>query len=113
MAEPTEIPPETVHRWACDGEAVLIDVREANELESARLADAVHVPMSTFDVARIPTESGKKIVFVCAVGMRSEQVRQYVLAQGILSDAYNLSGGLNAWVEAGLPLETGPLSAPE
>ena len=108
MTEKTEIPPETVHRWADNGEAILIDVREPDELEKARLADAVHVPMSALDVERIPTETGKKIVFVCAQGMRSEQVRRYVLAQGILSDAYNLSGGLKAWVQAGLPLETGP-----
>ena len=107
----TEISPETVHRWIGDGEAVLVDVREADELASARLADAVHVPMSAFDPQRIPVDTGKKIVFICARGARSEQVRKYVVAQGILSDAYNLAGGLMAWAEAGLPLETGPLSS--
>ncbi len=109
MAELTEIPPETVHRWMIDGEALLVDVREANEWAQARLADAVHVPMSAFDPDRIPVDTGKKVVFVCARGARSEQVRQYVVAQGILTEAYNMAGGLMAWSEAGLPLETGPV----
>ncbi len=91
--------------------AVLVDVREADELAQARLEEAVHVPMSAFDPQRIPTDTGKKVVFVCARGARSEQVRQYVVAQGILTEAYNMAGGLMAWAEAGLPLETGPLSS--
>ena len=49
MPEFTEIPPATVYRWIGDGEAVLVDVREADELVQARLEEAVHVPMSAFD----------------------------------------------------------------
>ncbi len=109
MPELTEIPPETVYRWIGDGEAVLVDVREADELAQARLEGAVHVPMSAFNPERIPVDTGKKVVFICALGARSEQVRRYVVAQGILTEAYNMAGGLIAWAEAGLPLETGPL----
>ena len=112
MHQPADISPETAHRWVTDGEAILIDVREADEVASARLPKAVHVPMSAFDPSCIPLDSGKKIIFVCARGLRSEQVRQYVLSQGILNDAYNLAGGLMAWSQAGLPLETGSLSSP-
>lgn len=103
----SEIPPDTVHRWVSDGEALLVDVREAEELAQARLGDALHVPLSAFDPGLIPTDSGKKVVFVCAQGLRSEQVGQYMVAQGLLADAYNLAGGLMAWAEAGLPLEAG------
>ncbi len=106
-----EIPPETVHRWIGDGEAVLVDVREEDELAQARLEEAVHVPMSAFDLELIPVDTGKKVVFICAQGTRSGQVGQYVVAQGILTEAYNMAGGLMAWAEAGLPLETGPLTS--
>ncbi len=109
MSEFTEIPPETVHRWIGDGEAVLVDVREEEELVQARLQEAVHVPMSAFDPELIPVDTGKKVVFICAQGARSEQVGQYVVAQGILTEAYNMAGGLIAWAEAGLPVESGPL----
>jgi rhodanese-related sulfurtransferase len=103
----SEIPPETVHRWVSDGEALLVDVREAEELAQARFKDALHVPMSAFDPGRIPTDSGKKVIFVCAQGLRSAQMGQYMVAEGLLAEAYNLSGGLNAWAEAGLPFEAG------
>ncbi len=96
MPEFTEIPAATVHRWIGDGEAVLVDVREADELAQARLEEAVHVPMSAFDPELIPVDTGKKVVFICAQGARSEQVGQYVVAQGILPEAYNLAGGLIA-----------------
>ncbi len=108
----TETPPATVYQWIGDGEAVLVDVRETKELAQARLEDAVHVPMSAFDPELIPVDTGKKVVFICARGARSEQVGKYVVAQGILTEAYNLAGGLIAWAEAGLPLETGPISEP-
>ena len=60
----TEVPPETVNQWLDDGEALLVDVREAEELAKARLDGAVHAPMSSFDPALIPTDTGKKVVFV-------------------------------------------------
>ncbi|NQU61721.1 MAG: rhodanese-like domain-containing protein [Rhodospirillales bacterium] len=111
MLEFTEIQPETVHRWVGNGEAVLVDVREAGEWAQARLEEAVHVPMSAFDLELVPVDTGKKVVFICAHGIRSEQVGNYVVAQGVLTEAYNMAGGLAAWTEAGLPVETGPLSA--
>ncbi len=106
----TEVLPETVNQWLGDGDVVLVDVREAEELAQARLEGAVHVPMSAFDPDAIPTDTGKKVVFICALGQRSEQVGMYVVAEGILAEAYNMAGGLEAWAEAGLPLEMGPAS---
>ncbi len=111
MPEFTEIPAETVHRWISDGEAVLVDVRETEEIAQARLEEAVHVPMSAFDPELIPVDTGKKVVFFCAHGFRSEQMGQYVVDQGILTEAYHMAGGLMAWAEAGLPLETGSFSS--
>jgi rhodanese-related sulfurtransferase len=111
MPEFTEIQPETVHSWIGDKEVLLVDVREAEELAQARLEKAVHVPMSAFDPQLIPVDTGKKVVFFCAHGLRSEQVGQYVVNEGILTEAYNMAGGLAAWTEAGLPVETGFLSS--
>ena len=110
MAGFTEVPPETVNQWLGDGDAVVIDVREAEELAQARLEGAIHLPMSAFDPDKVPTDTDKKVVFICALGQRSEQMGRYVVAEGILAEAYNMAGGLEAWVAAGLPLEMG--SAP-
>ena len=102
----SEVDPLTAHQWAADGEAVIIDVREQNEIAQASINGAIHLPMSAFDPSRLPTDSGKKIVFFCALGMRSIQVSQHLLANGLLDEAYNLTGGLEAWQQAGLPMET-------
>ena len=107
----TEVTPQTVQQWLQAGEAIAIDVREHQELADARLKDFIHAPMSAFDPTLIPTDGSKKVVFVCARGQRSEQIGNYVIGNGILAEAYNMSGGLIAWHEAGLPLELGPPSA--
>jgi rhodanese-related sulfurtransferase len=106
MTQITEIDPVTANQWANDGEAILIDVREQSELTQASVNGAIHVPMSSFDQSLIPVDSGKKIVIFCAHGQRSLQVSQYLIANGILAEAHNLTGGLAAWLEAGLPVES-------
>ncbi len=108
MALLTEVDAATARQWAADGDAVIVDVREHQDLAQASVDDAVHVPLSTFDPAQLPSESGKKIVILCAHGQRSTQFGQYLIDQGILSEAFNLTGGLAAWVQAGLPLNTNP-----
>ncbi len=45
------------------------------------------------------------IYVVCAVGGRSGQAVDYLLAQGM--DAVNVAGGTNAWIDAGKPVITG------
>ncbi|MBC8339425.1 MAG: rhodanese-like domain-containing protein [Rhodospirillales bacterium] len=101
----SEVDAVTAHQWAADGEAVIVDVREHNEVSQSSVDGAVHVPMSAFDPTSLPTDSGKKIVFICAHGHRSVQVTQYLIANSILEEAYNLTGGLAAWLQAGLPVE--------
>ena len=77
-------------------------------LARTQLGRGATTGLSAFDPELIPVDTGKKVVFICAQGARSEQVGQYVVAQGILTKAYNMADGLIAWAEAGLPLETGP-----
>lgn len=105
MPRISDVDPATAHQWSTDGEAVLVDVREHNELAVARIDDAVHVPMSAFDPAQLPTANGKKIVILCAHGNRSQQVSRYLVDQGLLKEAFNLTGGIAAWMQAGLPLQ--------
>ena len=107
MPQISEVDPATAHQWSIDGEAVIVDVREHQELAQASLDDAVHVPLSTFDPSQLPTDSGKKIDFVCGHGIRSLQVCQYLTDQGLLEDAFNLTGGVAAWMQSGLPLKSG------
>lgn len=95
-----------VREWLDSDEAILIDVREAEELAAASVDGAIHIPMSAFNPGRMPDDDGKKVVFLCAMGIRSMQVGQYLLDHDLLDEAYNLTGGLNAWVQEGLPVKT-------
>ncbi len=108
MTDVTEIDAKTASAWVSAGEAVLVDVREDQELREASIAGAVHVPMSRFDPDAVPKgDDGKKFVFFCAHGMRSYQVAAYLLQNEMLGDAYSMAGGIVAWAQSGLPFERG------
>ncbi|NQW01453.1 MAG: rhodanese-like domain-containing protein [Rhodospirillales bacterium] len=105
MPDLIEVDPKTAKAWMDAGEAILIDVRELQELEEVRISGALHNPMSDFDADAVPTDASKKIIFVCAMGMRSQQVGQYLLNTKKLSAAYNMTGGTSNWAQLGLPFE--------
>lgn len=105
MAEVTEIGPIEAKSLLDDGKAILIDVREQAELEEVTVPGAHHVPLSTFNPDQIPHDDDKKLMFLCAHGIRSYQVSQYLLDQDLLDEALNITGGLDAWIRDGLPYE--------
>ncbi|AZP19041.1 rhodanese-like domain-containing protein [Streptomyces aquilus] len=89
-------------------DALVLDVREAEEWAAGHVEGALHVPMSDF-VARFGevTEAvaeGRRAYVMCRVGGRSAQVTQYLVQQGI--DAVNIDGGMLAWEGAGRPMVT-------
>ncbi len=98
-----EANPHEVKEWLDRDQAILIDVREHQELVQFSIPGAIHNPMSTFDFDAVPSDTDKKLVFVCAHGIRSRQVGQYLLQENRVSAAYNLTGGVAAWSQAGLP----------
>ncbi|PHS75620.1 MAG: hypothetical protein COB59_11420 [Rhodospirillaceae bacterium] len=98
-----ETEPQDIKDWLDNDQAILIDVREPREIAQFSIPGAVHNPMSSFNLEAIPSNSDKKIVFVCAHGMRSKQVGSYLLQQNHVSEVYNMTGGVAAWVRAGLP----------
>ena len=108
MAEVHETDAEDVQTWIDQDGALIVDVREDGELFQARLpGDFVHLPLSRFDPDAIPSDTDKRVVFVCAQGIRSLQAAQYMVNQGLLTDAYNLREGIAGWYRDGFPLESG------
>ena len=108
MPEVIDKTPEEVQSWIDAGEACLIDVREDQEIAQARIPNTdIHIPLSRFDPSAVPTDSAKKLVFICAQGIRSVQAAQHLLYNGSITEAYNLQGGIAEWHRSSLPLETG------
>ena len=81
--------------------SVLLDVREDDEWATGHAPGAVHVPMARLTPQRLP--EGRPVFCICRSGSRSLRVAELLVASGI--DARNVSGGMLAWVDAGLPVE--------
>ena len=90
------------------GDLFLLDVRTPGEYQQARLDGARLIPIDQFvkRLAEVPKD--RPVLVYCAVGSRSAQVVNYLARQGYL-EIYNLSGGIYAWAQKGLPvLQGGP-----
>lgn len=83
-----------------DPSAVLLDVREPWELQTARVpvpaAQALHMPMATVPLRLHEIPRAQPVVCICHHGARSAQVVAFLLRQGY-AQVYNLAGGINAW----------------
>ena len=105
MTNVIECNPNELQAWLEEGSAILVDVREDEELTEVRIPGAVHLPLSQFNPEHLPQSGGKRIAFLCAHGIRSQQVSEYLVHNGLLDEAFNLTGGVAAWLQAGLPYE--------
>jgi rhodanese-related sulfurtransferase len=102
-----EIDAATLKAWIDNNQAVLVDVREANEYAAERIGGARLVPLSDFQAAQVPRDPGKKIVLQCEMGNRSRLAGRQLLTAGF-EQVYNLKGGLQAWKQAGYETECDP-----
>jgi rhodanese-related sulfurtransferase len=90
------------------GSAILVDVREANEIASGMAEPAVWMPDSRIGgeewkrfVAAIPQD--QEVIFYCRSGRRSQGAGLRLASLG-----YRVSnmGGFSSWTQAGLPVKT-------
>ena len=96
-----------------DPEVVFVDVREGGEAQRGRIPGSVHVPRGFLEFMADPESpmhqpalsSGKQLILLCASGGRSTLACKTLADMGI-ENAYNMSGGFQAWVQAGGPVET-------
>jgi len=106
MTKLTEVPAQTIHQQMQARDILLIDVREPAEHAAEHIAGALLVPLSRFDPASLPQQEGREIVFHCAGGKRSAAAVARCLDQG-LAHTRHMTGGIQAWKEAGLPTVAG------
>ena len=103
-----ELTPERTAAMVDSGEAQLIDVRQDFEWELSRIPGAVHVPLDQLPARTAELNGDRTIVFQCRSGARSGMAAQAFRASG--REAYNLAGGIEAWVEDGREID--PAGAP-
>src|SRR5687768_7158907 len=85
---------------------LLVDVREASEWESGYLTNAVHVPLGELQerIGEIAPDRSRPVVLYCAVGARSLFAAHGLRKLGY-ADAVSVAGGIEAWRQAGFPVE--------
>jgi rhodanese-related sulfurtransferase len=86
-----------------DGDAQLVDVRTPAEVEAGRIEGALHIELEQLPARASELDPERPVVFYCRSGQRSAMASGAFRAAGF--EAYNLDGGLVAWVEGGLPIE--------
>ena len=96
-----------VQASAC--QPLLLDVREAWELQSASLTlpgtRTLHLPMNSLPARMHELDPTQPILVLCHHGARSQQCVAFLQQQGWAA-VYNVAGGIDAWsleVDASVP----------
>ena len=101
--------PKEAYQEAKKGNAILVDVREQNEIQDGMAQGARWIPTSEIQaggpqwqkfVSELPKD--KRIVIYCAAGVRAGRVAAKLETMGY--QTANI-GGYKDWVQAGLPTQ--------
>ena len=84
-------------------DAVVVDVREDSEWKQGHVRGAKHIPLGQEGQRAQELPQGPLVV-MCRSGNRSATAAVRLKKAGF-EPVYNLSGGIMAWRNAGLPLE--------
>jgi len=87
-------------------EALVVDVREPNEFAAGHVLGAKNMPLARVDAsgADLAKRKERPVIVYCDGGERSAKALAALKKHGFTRVA-NLSGGIAAWQQAGLPVE--------
>lgn len=85
--------------------AVVIDLRTSAEFNTGTIAGAINLQPDTVDMdnSLFKANESDHIILVCKLGSSSSPVGGRLIKQGF-ENVNILSGGIQGWVQAGLPL---------
>jgi len=86
------------------GAVSVLDVRHDAEWIGGHIAGAQHIPLGELTARIGEIDRRRPVVVQCAAGARSAIAASLLRANGV-ERVINLSGGLNTWIRAGLPVE--------
>jgi adenylyltransferase/sulfurtransferase len=98
MDFPLEIDAPTAAQSLREG-ALLLDVREADELAICRIEGGRHIPMRQIpeNLADLPRD--RPLLVLCHHGGRSMMVTRFLRANGF-GQVSNIAGGIDAWAKS-------------
>ncbi|MFM0556434.1 molybdopterin-synthase adenylyltransferase MoeB [Paraburkholderia sediminicola] len=81
-----------------DSEHILLDVRDANELEVCRLPGILHIPLDELNERTALLDSRQTHYLICYGGLRAERGAT-ILQEAGFADVKVLEGGMKRWVK--------------
>jgi rhodanese-related sulfurtransferase len=108
MSDYENISPDEASKLIAEKSCFVIDVRTPPEFQAHRVAGAYLLPMQELNQrhTEIPKAPKKKLLFICEHGVRSLRCCA-ALAEAGWEKCVNMSGGMAAWIDAGLPVVSG------
>jgi rhodanese-related sulfurtransferase len=87
-------------------DAVVLDVREPAEYAKGHVLGAKNVPLAQVEsrLGELEKHKAKPVILYCETGNRAGTAQAALRAKGF-ERAVNLTGGVGAWQQAGLPME--------
>ena len=87
-------------------DSLVLDIREPGEFAEGHILNARNIPLGELEtrLKEIERYKDKPVVVACAVGNRSGGAAGLLRKHGF-TNVVNLSGGIAAWRQAGLPTE--------
>ena len=107
MRKYREVTPAQAVQLMNKEKAVILDLREGNELMSGTIQGAWHIAGSVLSqkISDLEKYKDKPVVAFCATGTRASKMCHELTKHGF-EKIYHLKGGLAAWQQAGLPVVT-------
>ena len=102
VASPQIAPPDVAPRM--NNGTLVVDVRTLAEWRSGHIPGSLHIPLGRLVAQMMDRPRTQPVVLVCESGSRSSIGASLLTATGF-TDVTNLTGGINAWRQEGLPLE--------
>lgn len=87
---------ELKQKFASQEKFILVDVREPEEFEIARIPGSILIPLRELSTRFQELDPHQEIVLQCHHGMRSMQALHFLKSKGYTS-LKNLEGGIDAW----------------
>jgi rhodanese-related sulfurtransferase len=84
--------------------ALLIDVRNPDEWQAGHAPQATLIPLGALPDRLEEVPRDREVLLICRSGNRSGQAQRLLLQHGF-TRVLNVSGGMNAWTSAGLPVQ--------
>ncbi len=87
-------------------DALVLDVRDAGEYAQGHILNARNIPLAELEsrIKEIERYKAKPVILTCGTGNRAGNAAGILRKHGFTT-VVNLSGGVAAWQQAGLPTE--------